>query len=90
MAARSTFLLLVFASLLVFNECNRDIGIDINGDELDQNPTADEKIKLLPCKHYILPTSWCCITMDPQLCWHTQKDCLAHCPPFSPPPHAVP
>ncbi|KAK8667900.1 hypothetical protein V6N13_105377 [Hibiscus sabdariffa] len=85
MALRLTFVFLVLVSLLTFHECSRDIGIDINGNELDQNPTTDKL-----CWYYINLTSWCCKTLPQQFCWPTQKECLANCPPHSSPPHAVP
>uniref|UniRef100_A0ABR2EWP4 Uncharacterized protein n=1 Tax=Hibiscus sabdariffa TaxID=183260 RepID=A0ABR2EWP4_9ROSI len=81
MAVQLTFLLLVFASLLAFHECNRGIGININDDKIDRNVTADSKISLSPCSHTAFISGWCCITLHPPLCWDTKALCLANCPP---------
>ncbi|KAK8699652.1 hypothetical protein V6N13_115735 [Hibiscus sabdariffa] len=85
MAVRLTLVFLVLVSLLTSHECSRDIDIDINDNEFDQNPTADGL-----CLHYIRLNSWCCKTLPQQFCWPTQKECLANCPPVSSSPHAVP
>ncbi|GMI87488.1 hypothetical protein HRI_002418100 [Hibiscus trionum] len=88
MAVRSTFLLLVFASLLAFNECSRSIGIGIGDNELDRNATAGSKITLSKCiKSYF--GKWCCLLVEQDSCFRRESKCLSYCPDL-PPPRARP